>query len=702
MKFIAIIVLLVANVCVNAQYYWSNPRPAPRELFGIHFLDSLTGWTVGNFSTLLKTTDGGQSWSPHSIPIRSALRKVIFVDKDFGWIIGGEESTPSFGSVLLTTDGGETWSDHNIEESNAGWNDISVINKNLIYIGGFKGVYKSTDGGYNWIKKGGTNWTTTVFFIDSLVGWFGNTLGGVYKTTNGGDTWGMVADMHQTWHKSLKFFNSNIGYIASGGLYSEKGYIYKSTNGGVSWELKDSLENYKFKSIEIIDSLNIIVVGSKGIIKRTYDGGENWISDYTNVEDDFNAVVNHHGKTWIAGGSSFYGRIFISGSRGLIEKSQIYTNSCLNSVDFYDNQNGICVGLNGTILITKNSGQSWENLSLFSVDLSSVCYLNNSFISFAGRKGEFIKSTDGGNSWQISHPFSQYHETELKFFSEKTGYSLSKNATLSRTSSGGNNWYAISEYEVHDFFFIDSLCGWILTNPLETSYSMISNTTDGGQTWSSFEFQTYVDDIFFLNNNIGWLSSSNNLYKSIDGGSTWNLVKDNLGFKINQFLFCTEKRGYFLTEDFPNTSLTSVKYTNDGGESFFSIVDYNLLNYMKLIENKLWVAGEYGHILEVNVDQLTNIRDREEPMIGNYYLYQNYPNPFNPSTIIQYSLPKTQHVSLKVFNVLGQEIANLVDEVMGAGLNNANFNAVGLASGIYIYRLATGDYIKSKKLMLIK
>ncbi|MFO7445280.1 MAG: T9SS type A sorting domain-containing protein, partial [Ignavibacteriaceae bacterium] len=85
-----------------------------------------------------------------------------------------------------------------------------------------------------------------------------------------------------------------------------------------------------------------------------------------------------------------------------------------------------------------------------------------------------------------------------------------------------------------------------------------------------------------------------------------------------------------------------------------------------------------------------------------YTLGQNYPNPFNPSTEIKYSVPVQGHVSLKVFNSLGQEAATIFEGIQPAGNYVATFNAAGLSSGVYFYRLEAGDFQMTKKLMLMK
>ena len=85
-----------------------------------------------------------------------------------------------------------------------------------------------------------------------------------------------------------------------------------------------------------------------------------------------------------------------------------------------------------------------------------------------------------------------------------------------------------------------------------------------------------------------------------------------------------------------------------------------------------------------------------------YNLAQNYPNPFNPSTSIQYAISSRQFVSLKVYDVLGNEIATLVNEEKDRGVYTVNFDATSLASGIYLYRIQAGSFTETKKMILMK
>ena len=85
-----------------------------------------------------------------------------------------------------------------------------------------------------------------------------------------------------------------------------------------------------------------------------------------------------------------------------------------------------------------------------------------------------------------------------------------------------------------------------------------------------------------------------------------------------------------------------------------------------------------------------------------FRLNQNYPNPFNPTTIISFNLPVRAHVSLKVYDLIGHEVATIVNEPMAAGSHSAAWNAASLQSGIYFYMLNAGSYTETKKLVLLK
>jgi hypothetical protein len=105
--------------------------------------------------------------------------------------------------------------------------------------------------------------------------------------------------------------------------------------------------------------------------------------------------------------------------------------------------------------------------------------------------------------------------------------------------------------------------------------------------------------------------------------------------------------------------------------------------------------------LKTEIEAVTNIED-EFTAPENFYLSQNYPNPFNPATNIEFRIVEGGFVSLKIYDVLGNEIATLVNEEKPAGIYKVNWNADKFSSGVYFYKVSVGDIVETKKMMLVK
>jgi len=99
---------------------------------------------------------------------------------------------------------------------------------------------------------------------------------------------------------------------------------------------------------------------------------------------------------------------------------------------------------------------------------------------------------------------------------------------------------------------------------------------------------------------------------------------------------------------------------------------------------------------------LTDVKENQYAIPNAFYLEQNYPNPFNSSCAIKYSIPKSSQISLKIFNTLGQEIETLVSDEKPVGTYELNWNAANLPSGVYFYQLKAGEFISTKKMILLK
>jgi len=171
---------------------------------------------------------------------------------------------------------------------------------------------------------------------------------------------------------------------------------------------------------------------------------------------------------------------------------------------------------------------------------------------------------------------------------------------------------------------------------------------------------------------------------------------------INVYLIKTDRNGIVLwVEDFGGSNLdggSSIQQTTDGG---FIIAG--------------WTAsfgqGSYDvYLIRTSVDP-TKVENSELTQVE-FYIAQNYPNPFNPSTIIKYTLGSRQYATLKVYDVLGNEVATLVNEDKPAGSYEVNFSAVGgfasggnayaLPSGVYFYQLRAGNFVQTKKMLLLR
>jgi hypothetical protein len=144
---------------------------------------------------------------------------------------------------------------------------------------------------------------------------------------------------------------------------------------------------------------------------------------------------------------------------------------------------------------------------------------------------------------------------------------------------------------------------------------------------------------------------------------------------------------------------------SDNGDSLGSYNEgLTNLNVQSLsIDNNDYVyLGTDNGVWRRPLSEITSVEEHSTDLPSSYILLQNFPNPFNPSTIISYQLPIGGNVTLKIYDILGNEMETLVDEFKPAGKYETEFNAASLPSCVYFYSLKAGDYIDTKKMLLLK
>jgi hypothetical protein len=156
--------------------------------------------------------------------------------------------------------------------------------------------------------------------------------------------------------------------------------------------------------------------------------------------------------------------------------------------------------------------------------------------------------------------------------------------------------------------------------------------------------------------------------------------------------------------------------TNEGLAGFdgsnwqtFNVLNSGLPNNIVVcmsidVDGNKWI-GTYNGLAVFNENGIVSIDEKEifqETIPSGYHLSQNYPNPFNPSTTIEFDLPKTSEVTLKIYNILGEEVTTLLSTSLLSGSYKYEWDASGLASGVYLYRLEAADFVRTRKMILMK
>jgi hypothetical protein len=205
------------------------------------------------------------------------------------------------------------------------------------------------------------------------------------------------------------------------------------------------------------------------------------------------------------------------------------------------------------------------------------------------------------------------------------------------------------------------------------------------------------------------------LWKTTDSGLSWNDANGDLPL-VNRDVSQTainprNSEEIFRGAGTPTLDPNPLMFRSTDGGSHWSALSQGLPNYqghvqsmlVDTVSNKLVVGvGAYGHSGVYVCDYPTSVGGDGSDLPTTVVLYPNYPNPFNPRTTIELFLPKQQRAVLDVFNILGEKVSTIVNGIMQSGNHRVVFDAVGIGSGVYIYRLRTPTQILTRKMMVVK
>ncbi|MBK9333513.1 MAG: T9SS type A sorting domain-containing protein [Ignavibacteria bacterium] len=419
--------------------------------------------------------------------------------------------------------------------------------------------------------------------------------------------------------------------------------------------------------------------------------------------------------------------------------STVPTAPLINSISVV-NQNLIWIACDGgKVYRSIDGGLNWSlrNTGLPAGNVYGISALDTSNCWVGNVSGSIYRTSNGGASWVQQLAVANSFSDGIHMFNMNYGIYFGDPAAPSGqtfqyryTTNGGTNWIlspnaptVTNEYGiVNAWDWLDSLNIWIgVATVASGATSSKVYKTNGGFINGTFTFGQfggsgtpdglYSQGIGFTNANSGMLGTNNTgIRRTTNGGSTWSAVTNPPGltsFAVNE-VHSFKDGSNLIRFAMSSTSLNSWLYkTTDLGvtwiqETLPTQTQTNPIQHMEFVNQTLGYAGcAAGLFLRYNGPSgITNLNGA---LPDDFKLEQNYPNPFNPSTKINFSIPSSGKVKLVIHNTLGEELSVLLDEFKNAGNYSAEFTAgANLNSGVYFYTLYAGDFVSTKKFILVK
>lgn len=341
------------------------------------------------------------------------------------------------------------------------------------------------------------------------------------------------------------------------------------------------------------------------------------------------------------------------------------------------------IGVNTFVYRTSNSGASWTQVFTQSNGFINALHYNNFFTAAdgfmmgdpVGGRWSIWKTTNGGLNWDSSGLYLPQIGAEAGwvnslFSIDNKIWFGTNNSRVYYSSNYGSNWSVQPTTGE-----VNSYCIWFCTLGSSNSFTgfiggaELQKTTNSGASWL-FQNSTGLGN-----------------FGGITGGP--NIISDNASGYLFRFYVRSDNKIY-LSEN--NGDVWSVDYTAPNGNYRYIAADFPGIN--------VWAVRDNGGISYLDLP--VGIEQTSSEVLVSYSLEQNYPNPFNPVTNINYQLPSSEKVSLKIFDMNGREIETLVDDFQAAGYYNVNFHSKNISSGVYFYKLTTNDFSDTKRMILLK
>lgn len=361
---------------------------------------------------------------------------------------------------------------------------------------------------------------------------------------------------------------------------------------------------------------------------------------------------------------------------------------------------------------TTNSGLNWTQTDANTGN--SMCFLN----SLTGYRASTVitKTTNLGDNWMLqTNPANALYG--ISFTDINTGYACGSFGKIIKTTNSGNNWTQIfspvpNDYVLVGIHFRNAVTGYFVGYKLFTFESVFIRTTNGCSTYTvqNFQASTTFAAIYFIDDNTGFIGGKGVIYKTINAGTSWSLLTSPTINQLSSIYFPDAVVGYMS-----GYSGTIIKTTN-GGSSWFqqtSTTNLDLKSVYFINENSGFICGNSVVLRTTDGGgPPIGIKPTGSPVPDKFELFQNYPNPFNPTTKIKFDVatppqpsPKEREsgiVRLVIYDVLGREVAVLVNEKLSPGTYEVEFDATNYPSGVYLYILTAQNFSMTRKLVLLK